>query len=133
MKPSQFNIRVRWHETDAAGVVHFTNFLKYFECGISEFLRSHKIRAEELSKKYHIKFFIVESFCQYKSPIYYDDLLKISVSIARVRNKSFTFRFWLFKNKKLVSLGYITYVTVDLKNKPIEIPQEIIKKLKNNR
>lgn len=132
MKPFQFNIRARWHETDAAGVVHFTNFLKYFECGISEFFRSHKIRVEELSNKYHIKIFIVESFCQYKSPIFYDDLLKVFLNIEHIRNKSFTFGFRLLRNKKLAGLGYITYVTVDLKNNPIEIPEKIRKRLKNS-
>jgi len=46
--PFSFRIRVYWEDTDAAGIVFYANYLKFFERARSEWLRSLGFEQESL-------------------------------------------------------------------------------------
>lgn len=80
-------IRVRWGEVDAQGVVFNANYLIYADVAGTEYYRTLGILAdtvEDLSQTY-----VVDAHLQFKSPARYDDLLTCTVIPARIGNSSF--------------------------------------------
>ena len=61
MFSNRIDIRVYYEDTDAGGIVYYSNYLKYTERSRTELLREVGISQSELSNKFNIKF-IVHSF-----------------------------------------------------------------------
>jgi len=99
------SFRVSWVDTDAAGIVHFSNYFKYFEKAEEELYRILNFNFESVAEKYGIILPRVEAWCRYKSPLRFNDPVEIE--------------------------GYIVAVAAD-KNlgKAAKIPEEITEKLK---
>jgi YbgC/YbaW family acyl-CoA thioester hydrolase len=125
--------RVEFHETDMAGIVHFSNFFRYMEAAEVAFLRSRglKVSWHEGAKRYG--FPRVSATCDYFKPARFDDLLAITVTLEQVGSKSVTYVHEFRRGDELLARGRITavYVHVDehQQMKAVEIPQEIRDKL----
>ena len=50
--PFKHRFRIHWVDTDVAGVMHFTNFLRYFEACEEEFYRSISLPFNTIREKY---------------------------------------------------------------------------------
>ena len=72
---SETTIRVRYAETDAMGVVYYSNYLTYFEVGRVEFLRQHGYPISDVDRKLHMP--VVEASVRYVKPARLDDLLRV--------------------------------------------------------
>ncbi len=75
-------IRVRYAETDAMGILHHANYLIYFEQARTDLLRTLGVTYREMEEQ---GFFLVvaKAEVRYRSPAKYDDLLTIRTSVAR--------------------------------------------------
>jgi acyl-CoA thioester hydrolase len=78
------SFRVRYYETDAMGIVHHSNYLRWFELARTEYLRDigTPYRAMEESG---ISSPVLEIHCRYLQPSRYDDRIT-----ARVRLTGYT-------------------------------------------
>lgn len=132
MKTFKTQLRVRYAETDAAEVVYYGSFFLYFEVGKIEMYR-------ELKLPYKWDIPIVDTYCKYLGPVYFDDLLEVHTKFADVKDKSFKIESRIFKiieNGELVPVaeGYTTHVFIDENRKAISQPehyQEILEKIEN--
>jgi len=84
-------IRVRYAETDAMGIVHNANYLVWFEVGRSELCRSKGFSYKEMEDEENALMVVAESYCRYKSPAYYEDILTIRTKVGEVRSRSLRF------------------------------------------
>jgi acyl-CoA thioester hydrolase len=75
MKEHEFNVRVRYSETDQMGVVYH-NYAMYFEMGRVEWLRNLGISYKWMEES-GIMLPVVSLNINYKKPARYDDLLKV--------------------------------------------------------
>ncbi|UCE95264.1 MAG: acyl-CoA thioesterase [Candidatus Bathyarchaeota archaeon] len=123
--------RITWSDTDAAQVVHHSNYFRLFERAEEEFYEHLG-----LSFNYIIEQGIwlprIEVFCKYKTPSRFGDVLEISLSVKEVKEKVVKYRFVIKKKgtKDLVAEGYVIAVAADKKiGKAINIPKEIVDKL----
>ena len=66
-------VRVRYSETDKMGVVYHANYLVWFEIGRTEFCRSRGFSYKDMEELDNAFLVVVESYCRYKSPAFYDD------------------------------------------------------------
>ncbi len=82
MKTFKTQLRVRYAETDAAEVVYYGSFFLYFEVGKIEMYR-------EIGIPYKWDIPIVDTYCKYLSPVYFDDLLEVHTNFADIKEKSF--------------------------------------------
>ena len=118
-------IRVRYAETDAAGIVYYANFLVYFEVGRIEMFR-------ELELPYDLRLPIVETHCEYKSPAYFGDILEIHTSVPELMEKGFKIESKIYRRVndelELLAQGYTTMLTADENRKVCEVPEEFVKK-----
>lgn len=125
-------IRVLYGDTDAGGVVYNANYLRYFELGRSELMRawvcSYK-RIEELG----LVLPVTESYCRYKAPAVYDDLLTIETSIGEASNIKCRFNYRITKlhqdKPKLLARGHTVHAAVTRDGRLTRLPQEIFEKI----
>lgn len=126
------SFRVTWADTDAAQVVHYSNYFKFFERAEEEFYRHVGFSFTDLHAR-GLWFPRVEAFCQYKKPARFGDLLEVEITIGELKEKSIRFEFNIFNKEEatLLAAGYIVALAADKQTgKATEIPEEIAKKLR---
>ncbi|MBX7168499.1 MAG: acyl-CoA thioesterase [Pirellulales bacterium] len=103
--------RVEWHDTDAAGIAHFTAFFRYMEEAEHELLRSRGLSVlmrDDLGQQ--LSWPRVAVHCDYTGSVKFEDLLDIEVQIARLGTKSVTYDFRFRHGAREVARGTITAV-----------------------
>jgi YbgC/YbaW family acyl-CoA thioester hydrolase len=125
--------RVEFHDTDAAGIMHFASFFILMEQAEHEFLRhvGLSVYMQEGDEKFSWPRVAVK--CDYKSAAFFEDELDIDVSIRRLGTKSLTYRFQIARGLDSLAEGEFTAVFCRLvphgKPESHEIPAEIREKL----
>jgi len=124
--------RVSWVDTDAAQIVHFSNYFRYFERVEEEFYRSLGFNFESLSRESSIILPRVEAHCNYRNPLKFNDIVEIELSIEEIREKAVKYLFKVYNKteEKLAAEGYLVVVAVDKNSmKATKIPEEIVERL----
>jgi len=70
-------IRVRYAETDAMGVVYYANYLVWFELGRTDWIRAHGMTYREF-EEHGVLLPVIEAHCAYRASARYDDLVRPS-------------------------------------------------------
>ena len=98
--PGKFNwqVRVYYEDTDAAGIVFYANYLRYMERARTEWLRSVGYEHEMLKNTHGILFAVKNVSIEYVKPACLDDLLTVSSSLLKKRGASLIFK-QAIKNK----------------------------------
>ncbi len=125
--------RVIYGDTDAAKVVYYANYFRWFESGRRELFRSLGIDYNKLEERGIITP-VVEAHCNYFHPARYDDVVVIATSIDEISEKSVKFKNKVFRKEddKLLAEGHTVNVFVVRENmKSIPIPEDVRKKLKS--
>jgi YbgC/YbaW family acyl-CoA thioester hydrolase len=132
--PTPFTLseRVRWIDCDAAGIIYYGAYIRFFEIAETEMYRS-------IGLPYAVAFETIDCFpiraayhCDYRFPARLDDLMDISVWISHWGRTSFTasFRFTLNGTDIVLAEGYCRQVTVDrIAKRPVPIPEILKEKL----
>ena len=76
-------LRVRYEETDRAGVVYHANYLRYFEVGRTELMRSLGACYRKLEASGTL-LTVVEAELSYLRPAHYDDQLRIETELVEL-------------------------------------------------
>ena len=117
-------IRVRYAETDQMGIVHNANYLVWFEVGRSEFCRARGFSYKEMEEKDNALMVVAESYCRYKSPAYYEDVLTIRSKIAEIRSRSLRFVYEIYRaaDETLLAEGETLHLVTDENKKVRTLP-----------
>jgi acyl-CoA thioester hydrolase len=118
-------IRVRYAETDAMGIVHHANFLVWFETGRSEFCRSRGFAYKDMEEQENALMVVAEAYCRYKNPAYYDDILTIRTKVLEVRSRSVRFFYEVYRKSDdmLVAEGETQHVVTDRSQRVRTLPR----------
>jgi acyl-CoA thioester hydrolase len=84
--------RVYYEDTDAAGVVYYANYLKYFERCRSEWLRAIGHDQRHLAREHLLGFVVRSVTLDYLKPARLDDLLDIDLSVEKLGRAQIVFR-----------------------------------------
>ena len=115
---------VEFYETDLAGITHFSNFYRWMESAEHDFLRLRGVSLHQGG----VGWPRVNASADFKKPIKFGDLIRVSVSIAELRTRSirYTFEFRVHESDEIHATGEMVSVCVDLATmKAIEIPSKI--------
>ncbi len=124
--PADFEwpVRVYYEDTDAAGVVYYANYLKFFERARTEWLRAQGFEQDQLREEFGIVFVVSRLQVEYKQAAKFNDAL--SITCERVRQTAaamdFAQKAYRTSDRGLVSEAAVQIVCVDaerLKPKPI--------------
>ena len=116
--------RVRFVETDLMGVVHHSNYLRWFEMARVEYLRSANVLLPELLAA-GIVFPIMEVTCQYRQSAHFDEQIRIEaelVNFSRVK-LCFAYKVWREEDNILLAEGKTQNVFTDKNGRIIRLPQ----------
>ncbi len=77
-------VRVYYEDTDAAGVVYYANYLRYFERARTEWLRAAGFEQTDLAAQFGIVFVVRSIAVEYLLPARFNDALSICVELGSV-------------------------------------------------
>lgn len=118
-------VRVYYEDTDVAGVVFYANYLRFYERGRTEWLRSLGWEQDILIDK-GLAFAVAHVDAKYLLPARFNDKLLIKTRIASVRRTSVIFEQEIVTDDEqqlLVNKATIRVACVDMKTmKPAAMP-----------
>ncbi len=106
--------RVAFHETDAAGIVHFSNYFRYAEEAECAALATLGIFSADTLRLY--SFPRVQASAQYNSSLRAFDAYTVRTHITRIGNSSLTWSFEISGKRKSCATLCITSVRVSAEN-----------------
>ena len=116
-------IRVRYPEVDAMGVLHHSRFWVYFEMGRTELLRLWGVPYRDLEER-GVFFVVAKSSARFLAPARYDEVLVLSTRIVRVGAARIDHAYELRRKDggELLASADTTIACVDRTGKIIPIP-----------
>lgn len=117
-------IRVRYAETDKMGIVHHSNYLIWFEAGRSDLCRARGFSYKEMEENDDALMVVAESYCRYKSPAFYEDILIVRTRVAEIRSRSIRFVYEIFRpsDEALLAEGETLHLVTDQSKRVRQIP-----------
>ncbi len=124
-------VRVYYEDTDAAGVVYHTSYLRYMDRARTEWLRSHGWSVGRLASELGLLFVVGEVKVRYRIPAHHDDELEVGVRVESMRPASLTIdQPVVLADGPLVCEGSIRLVAVGSDTfRPKPIPQTLLRAL----
>jgi len=120
--------RVIYGDTDAGGVVYNANFLRFFEIGRTEMMRSLALPYSEMEKLGMI-LPVTESYLRYKAPAFYDDLITIAASLVELKKVSCRFHYRITCSRsdreQLLVKGFTNHACINRQGKLMPFPEEV--------
>lgn len=115
-------IRVIYADTDAMGVVYHTNYIKWFEVGRCELLRSVGYPYARMEEE-GVLLPVAECNCKYRLPAVYDDLLEITARIGETKGATVTLEYEIRRKgtEELLVTGWTKHAVTDARFKPIRL------------
>jgi acyl-CoA thioester hydrolase len=117
-------LRVRYAETDKMGVVYHANYLVWFEIGRTEFCRARGFSYRDMEENEESFLVVVESYCRYKAPAYYDDVLRVRTHITELRRRSLRFGYEIVRESDgtVIAEGETGHVVTDANGRVRSMP-----------
>lgn len=127
------SFRVHWVDTDVAGVMHFSNFFRYFEACEEEFYRSLSLPLTDIRAKFDVLLPRVEAQCKYKAACRFGEVIDLTLKVREVEGKTITYDFEIFRQSdgKLAAEGFVKCIAVNSKWKVVPLPAEIAEKIRS--
>lgn len=128
-----YQIKVAFGDTDAAGIVFYPNFYKWMDQATHDFIGKAIMPFSKLMEEEKITAPLLEAFCQFKSPLRFEDQVEVHSEVSEIKNKVFRIEHTFKKNSETVASGYEVRAWVSMAEgfKAIPIPDEVRDKIKS--
>ena len=133
MIQSELFLDVRYYETDQMGIVHHSNYIRYFECGRVAMLKELGFPVEKIEET-GVMLPVVSVDCRYKVPARLGDTLRVVSYIDEVPRARLVIRTKIFNPsgqlvcEGTVVLGFINSQT----RRPVRCPDALLKVFEEN-
>ena len=123
-----WDLRVRYAETDQMGVTYYGNYLVWFEVARTEYFRSKGVVYTDIEKD-GLYLAVAESRCRYLAPTRYDDVVTIRTWISRLGLTSIHFSYEVLNKQsgQKIAEGSTSHVFVNRGMRPMRIPEEVLR------
>ena len=115
MIQSECTIDVRYYETDLMGIVHHSNYIRFFEYGRIKMLEEIGLPISEIEGQ-GVMLPVVSTFCTYKTPSRMGDTLRIVSSVESMPMAKMKIKTVIYKqssNNPLTPQGEIGAVVAE--------------------
>ena len=122
---SETKISVRYAETDKMGIVHHSVYPIWYEAARTEAIKNAGFTYSALEKN-GIMTPLVELNCKYIQPAEYEDVLTITVEIAKLTPARIIFNYQVFKPGQIkpINTGSTSHAFVGKDLKPINLKKQ---------
>ena len=130
MKSFETKIRVEYHHTDQMGIVHHSNYVKFFEVARTEWLRAMGLTYAEMERR-GVMMPIVEVNVKYRQPAYYDELISVTASVDELPMARMVFKYEIHgEDGRDIASGSTTLGFIDKQTRrPQRAPQWLMEVL----
>jgi len=118
-----YNVKVYYEDTDAGGVVYYSNYLKFFERARTEAINSLNLSNKLLLEKYGVLIVVKSCKIEYKKSAKLEDEIKIISTLKSITKTSFVMKQIVKLENNLITEAEIHLVTVNKNGKPTKIPK----------
>jgi acyl-CoA thioester hydrolase len=119
------DVRARFAETDAQGVVHNSVYLVWFEIARIAYLEEYAGGYPAL-RETGLESFVLESHVRHRQPAHFDDRLRIHTRVGELRGARFRFDYVVRRDAELIAEGWTAHACVDAETlRPTRIPQAL--------
>ena len=119
-------IRVRYNETDAMGLLHHSRYLVYFEIARTELYRAQGGSYREMEES-GLFFVVARVKVDYKTPARYDDVLRVKAIVTRITPAKLVHLYEIHRGDQLIAKGETLLACVDAQGTIQRIPAAIEK------
>ncbi|MGB9766579.1 MAG: acyl-CoA thioesterase [Sulfurihydrogenibium sp.] len=123
--------KVNFYETDAQGVVHHSNYPRYFEEARGYYLESVGFPYPKLREQLNVDVVLLSLSVEYLKPVRFGDTLSIKFSLVQSDSYFFKFKYDVFVESSLCAVGETKHCCINRENrKVIKIPKELKERMK---
>lgn len=120
----EIEVRVRYAECDAMGLLHHARYFEYFEMARTELLRQAGYRYRDLERDG--TFFVVAKIaCAFKRPIRYDDVVLVRAEVTRTTRARVEHRYAVVLDGVVCCEALSTLACVGRDGRPILLPEHL--------
>lgn len=120
----EFNLRVRYAESDPMGYLHHSKFFEYFEMGRTELLRQAGFRYRDLEDR-GVLFAVAKIECRFRAPARYDDELTLRTRIERMTRARIDHSYVLRRGDAILAEAASTLACIGRDGRLQPIPDDI--------
>ncbi len=134
MLSHEFQVRVRYADTDQMGMVYYGNYARYYEIGRVELMRKIGLRYSDFETKLGVIMPVTAMRIRYLRPALYDEMITIKTSLRKLPERDFHFYTEIFdSNQKLLNASDVTLCFLDAKTrKRIATPELLMDAMKEH-
>jgi acyl-CoA thioester hydrolase len=115
-------VRVRFAETDAQGIVHNSNYFIWFEVARVAYLERYAGGYNRL-RDLGIEAVVLETHVRYLEPARFDDVLQVHARCLDVRGARFRYEYVVERDGTAIADGWTAHATVDARTmRPTRVP-----------
>jgi acyl-CoA thioester hydrolase len=120
-------VRVRFADTDAQGIAHNSAYVVWFEVARVEYLRAFAGGYQALRDE-GVEALVLESYCRYRVPAVFDDVLHVRARCRDVRGARFRYEYAIVRDDgELLAEGWTSHACVDASTmRPTRIPAWLV-------
>ncbi|WP_297888370.1 thioesterase family protein [Sulfurihydrogenibium sp.] len=123
--------KVNFYETDAQGVVHHSNYPRFFEEARGYYLEQIGYPYPKLREELKVDVVLLSLFVEYLKPLKFGDIFSIKYSLVESDSYFFKFRYDIFVENDLCAVGETKHCCISRDTrKVIKIPKELKERMK---
>jgi len=133
MLKHQTTYRVIYGDTDKMGIAYYGNYLRWFEIGRTEMIRSWGLPYKCFEDR-GIFLPVSEAFCKFLSPAQYDDILVIQTVLDTELKAGMKFDYEVYSrdDDKLLTTGYTKHAFMNSQGRVVRPPKFLRELIQNN-
>ncbi|MCX7760617.1 MAG: acyl-CoA thioesterase [Hydrogenothermaceae bacterium] len=121
--------KVNFYETDAQGIVHHSNYPRYFEECRGFYLENIGLPYHILRDEYNVDVVLLELNIRYMNPLRFGDKFKIEFRLDSIDSYFFSFKYEIYTDKKIAE-GFTKHCCVNSQTKRvIKVPKVLKDKM----
>lgn len=120
----RFPLRVYYEDTDFSGVVYHASYLRFFERGRTEFIRSCGIDQQKLHRETGVYFVVRRMEIDWLKPALMDDELVVQTEPAKMGGASLVLRQKILRGDEVMTEAEVVVVILK-EGRPTRLPDAI--------
>ena len=121
----QHQLRVRFAETDAMGIVHHGRYLPYLEEARVEYLRALGHPYTELRAQ-GVDYAVLEAFVQYRRPLRFDEVVTVNLRAGAATRATFQMAYLLTVDGEVRATAVTVHGCVNAAGRPVRMPEWLL-------
>jgi acyl-CoA thioester hydrolase len=131
MYTTETKLQVQYYETDQMGVVHHSNYIRYYETARTDFIKSLGVSYHQLEES-GTAMPIINVSCKYIQPAVYDEVLTVKTTLKELPTSRITFYYEVYNQTgKLINEGHTMLAFINQETqRPSRAPEILMERLR---